>query len=214
MSKHSLQYKTMEIFQPVPVSEIEMSARQFEIVTAAGKILTKSGISGLTIKNLAKEMDFSESAIYRHYPGKEDIIVTMLDYLAYDMDMRYKKALEGETNPQEQLVKLLTNQAVFFTENPYFVVVVFSDGLREESERINQSSTILMQTKIGHLLPILEMGQKAGCFRSDLPAEDLVHIVMGSFRLLMYKWRVANFNFNLKAKNKNLIKSILTLIQN
>lgn len=204
----------MKITQPAPVSEIEMSARQFEIVTAAGKILTKSGVKGLTIKNLAAEMDFSESAIYRHYSSKEDIIVTMLDYLAYDMDMRYKKALEGETNPQEQLVKLLTNQAVFFTKNPYFVVVVFSDGLREESERINYSSTMLMKTKMGHLYPILETGQNAGCFRSDLPTEDLVHIVMGSFRLLMYKWRIANFNFNLKAKNKNLIQSILTLIQN
>ena len=42
-----------------------ISDRQLEIIEAAGKILTASGISGLTIKNLAKEMKFSESAIYK-----------------------------------------------------------------------------------------------------------------------------------------------------
>ena len=35
---------------------LEISSRQLEIIEAAGKILTTSGVSGLTIKNLAKEM--------------------------------------------------------------------------------------------------------------------------------------------------------------
>ena len=44
-----------------------ISDRQLEIIEAAGKILTASGVSGLTIKNLAREMKFSESAIYYCY---------------------------------------------------------------------------------------------------------------------------------------------------
>ena len=56
----------------------DLSERQFEIITAAGKLLTRSGILGLTIKNLAREMDFSESAIYRHFSSKEEIIISML----------------------------------------------------------------------------------------------------------------------------------------
>ena len=53
----------------------ELSGRQIEIIEAAGRILTVSGISGLTIKNLANEMKFSESAIYRHFKSKEEIII-------------------------------------------------------------------------------------------------------------------------------------------
>lgn len=192
---------------------IEMSARQFEIITAAGKLLTRSGVTGLTIKNLATEMHFSESAVYRHYSSKEDIIVSLLQYLAYDMNSRYDDALAGETDTESSFVKLLKNQAAFFTENPYFVVVVFSDGLMEESERINTAITEIMQTKMKHLMPIINSGQENGCFRKDLTSEDLAHIVMGSFRLLMYKWRISNFEFNLKRKNKQLIESILTLIK-
>mgnify|MGYP000995151449 FL=1 len=58
-----------------------VSDRQIEIIEAAAKLLTNSGVSGLTIKNLAKEMKFSESAIYRHFESKEDIILSMLDFV-------------------------------------------------------------------------------------------------------------------------------------
>ena len=60
-----------------------ISDRQLEIIEAAGKILTTSGVSGLTIKNLAKEMKFSESAIYRHFTSKEEIIIALLEYLQF-----------------------------------------------------------------------------------------------------------------------------------
>ncbi|HRG39465.1 MAG TPA: TetR/AcrR family transcriptional regulator, partial [Bacteroidia bacterium] len=68
---------------------IKLKDRQLEIVEAAGKILTASGVGGLTIKNLAKEMKFSESAIYRHFTSKEEIIIALLEYLALSMDERY-----------------------------------------------------------------------------------------------------------------------------
>ncbi|MFN5416495.1 MAG: TetR/AcrR family transcriptional regulator, partial [Flavobacteriia bacterium] len=58
----------------------KISNRQIELIEAAGKLLSTAGISGLTTKNLAKEMNFSESAIYRHFKSKEDIIVEMLNY--------------------------------------------------------------------------------------------------------------------------------------
>ena len=65
---------------------MEITPRQLELIEAASRLLTTSGVNGLTIKNLAKEMNFSESAIYRHFSSKEDIILAMLDYLAENID--------------------------------------------------------------------------------------------------------------------------------
>ncbi len=60
---------------------MNIKPRQLEIIEATGKLLTTSGLNGLTIKNLALEMNFSESAIYRHFSSKEEIIITLLKYL-------------------------------------------------------------------------------------------------------------------------------------
>ena len=47
--------------------ETDLSTRQLEIIEVSGKILMQKGILGLTTKNLAQEMKFSESALYRHF---------------------------------------------------------------------------------------------------------------------------------------------------
>ena len=75
---------------------MEITPRQLEIIEATGKILTTSGVSRLTIKNLAKEMQFSESAIYRHFESKEEIIIAMLDYLSETMDELLKNSRDKQ----------------------------------------------------------------------------------------------------------------------
>lgn len=191
---------------------MEINSRQMEIIEAAGKILTRAGVGGLTIKNLAKEMEFSESAIYRHFSSKEQIVIAMLDYLADSIDKRLTNATRSH-DPEQNFLALFNEQFTFFNNNPHFVVAVFSDGLMEESQLINTSILKLMNVKIKHLMPIIMEGQQKGIFTGAVPAEELVHIIMGTFKLQMFKWQVANFQFDINRAGKNMVHSLLTLIK-
>lgn len=191
-----------------------ISDRQLEIIEAAGKILTASGLSGLTIKNLAKEMKFSESAIYRHFASKEDIIISLLEYLAQDMENRFSRVITDEQSPEENFRAIFQNQFSFFKMNPHFVVAVFSDGLIEESQRINEKILRIMSVKMKHLMPVLKEGQEKHVFTKSISIDDLLNVVMGTFRLQMFKWRVANFDFDIRIKGDHMIESLLTLIRN
>lgn len=191
---------------------MEVTKRQFEIIEAAGKILTTSGVSGLTIKKLAQEINLSEGAIYRHFASKEDIIVGMLEFLADKMFMRLKE-VTNSSHPEEQFKALFQEQFRYFKANPHYVVAVFSDGLLEESKRINEVISKIMMVKRSILLPIITSGQRTGVFTSAISAEDMTQIVVGTFRLQMYKWRLANYEFDLKKEGTNLVKSILELIK-
>jgi len=192
---------------------MEITPRQFEIIEAAGKILTSSGVSGLTIKNLAKEMKFSESAIYRHFASKEDIIVAMLNYLAESTNERLS-GLTDSLAHEERFKALFKEQFRFFKNNPHFVVAVFSDGLMEESQRINEIIGKIMTVTIKHLMPIIKEGQQKGVFTNSITTEELMHIVMGAFKLKMFKWRIANFQFDIIKNGDSMVQSILTLIKN
>jgi TetR/AcrR family fatty acid metabolism transcriptional regulator len=187
--------------------------RQFEIIEAAGKILSSSGVSGLTIKNLAKEMQFSESALYRHFSSKEEIIIAMLEFLASNMDDRYTNAISEQQTTEEKFITMFQNQFAFFEKNPHFIVAVFSDGLLEESQRINETIMKIMVVKMKHLLPIIIEGQNQMVFTNSISPEQLTHIVMGTFRLQMFKWRIANFQFDIKTNGNDMIQSILSLIK-
>lgn len=190
-----------------------ISDRQFELIEAAGTLLSKSGVSGLTIKNLAAELKFSESAVYRHFASKEDIILGLLNFLASNMDQRLAAVVAADLSPEDKLKALFESQFQFFSENPHFVVAVFCDGLMEESSQINTAIGKIIQVKMKYLQAVMIDGQQKGIFTNNLNAPELIHIVLGSFRLLMYQWRISNFSFDLKDKGNSLVQSLLKLIK-
>lgn len=192
---------------------MDLSDRQLEIIGTAGKILASAGLGGLTTKNLAREIGFSEAALYRHFASKEEIILALLRFLHADMDQRLKNVSRTDTDPVANFRALFESQFHFFSQNPHFVVAVFSDGLFQESEKINQAILQLMQVKMNYLLPIVTKGQQQGLFTQALGSEELVHVIMGSFRLQMYKWRIANFQFDILRQGKYMLEALLILLK-
>ena len=175
---------------------MEIKVRQLEIIKAAGEILTESGLAGLTTKNLAAKMGFAESALYRHFKSKEEIIVTMLQFLAADMDKRLTGCVAKLNNPVEKIKAVFNNQFDFFAKHPHFLVAVFSEGMLQETKEINAAIMQLITIKRKHLLPIIKQGQIEGVFETTSPAEVLLHLIMGSFRLHMLQWRMTDFSFD------------------
>lgn len=192
---------------------MEMKPRQLEIIEATGRILTRYGVNGLTIKNLAKEMNFSESAIYRHFSSKEEIIFELLNYLAESTETRLGY-LKKSDFLEENFMALFEEQFNFFSKYPYFVVAVFSDGLMEESQRIKEAYFKLMFVVMTNLMPIITQGQQKEIFINTISAEQLVHIIIGSFKLQMFKWKVFDFKSDLIQDGHSLAESMLLLIKN
>lgn len=193
---------------------MEITSRQLEIIESAGKILTSSGVSGLTIKNLAKEMHFSESAIYRHFTSKEEIILAMLEYLAITIEERLQNAIRTTDEPEAKFTAMFQSQFAFFESHRHFVVAVFSDGLLKESQSINEAILKLLGIIVKILFPILLEGQQKGVFSNTVPLEDLMYILMGTFRLQMFRWRLEDFQFDINKAGNKMIQSVLTLIKN
>ena len=159
---------------------MEITPRQLEIIEATGKILTASGANGLTIKNLAKEMQFSEGAIYRHFSSKEEIIIMMLKYLKTNIS-KILSNLTKTGDVEKDFVIFFTRLSLYFKKNPYFVVTVFSEGLMDESDKINNEISGLMTLTSSHLEQILQEGQKQGTFIQSVASSDLTMISLATF---------------------------------
>lgn len=191
---------------------INLSNRQIEIIEASGKILMEKGILGLTTKNLAKEMNFSESALYRHFKDKEAIISLLIRFLSDNITTRFEGILQKDINSEEKFIELFQNQFLFFKANPHFIVIVLSDGLLDHSEDIKAEILKLMKANAVVFKKMIEEGQQAGVFNQEIEIEHLVHFVMGTFRLQMLKWKLANFSFDIEKVGMKTMTDLLTLL--
>lgn len=190
------------------------SKRQHEIIASAGKLLMEKGIKGLTTKNLAQEMGFSESALYRHFTNKEDIVVLLLQHLAASMKTRLDAITQSEATASHKLTAVFNSQFQFFAQHPHFVVAVLSEGLFDESEKINQAIIQLVNYKTQLIAGLFEEGKQQKEFNIELATPDMVHITVGCFRMMMLKWKFSQFQIDLiqqgnaiMATNFNLMKA-------
>ena len=192
---------------------MELKPRQLEILEAAGTILNEEGIGGLTTKNLAKRVGFTESALYRHYPSKEEIIAALLEYLYTNMATRLPPiAAMSDVAPEARLRRLFGSQLEYLAEHPYFLVAIFSDGLLKYSPAIKERMLQIMFIMRSAVLRIIQDGQESSVFVNHIPAEELTLILMGSFRLLMLQWRMDDFEFDVKSAEHQHIENLISLI--
>ena len=189
------------------------SKRQQEIIESAGKLLMEKGIKGLTTKNLAIEMEFSESALYRHFKNKEDIILLLIHFLSENINLRFETILKAENNAEEKFLALFLSQFQFFKKNPHFIVIVLSDGLMDNSEDIKNSIKKLIETNFAALKKIMTDGQESKLFNQEMEADSLVHFAMGTFRLQMLQWKLSNFSFDIEAQGMKTMTNLLTLLK-
>ena len=61
---------------------------------------------------------------------------------------------------------------------------------------------------------IIVDGQKSGEFRKDIAYKEITHLIIGSIRYTVTKWRLTNFKFNLIKEGRVLMKSIKAMIEN
>lgn len=191
---------------------MNIKPRQLEIIEATGKLLTTSGINGLTIKNLASEMNFSESAIYRHFSSKEEIIVTLLKYLNENVNTIFKESSISGVFEKDFTV-LFRKLTTYFMENPFYVVAVFSEGLMNESARIGERILQLMNNLTKHVRTIIGEGQKKGLITRSLTSEQIVEIIIPAFRHQLFRWKISNFESDVAQSIESLAGSLLLLLK-
>lgn len=193
--------------------KLDITDRQIEIIEASGKILMDKGITGLTTKNLAQEIGFSESALYRHFKDKEAIITLLIQYLAEDINHRFEQILSSEANSEEKYLLLFKSQFQFFKKNPHFIIIVLSDGLMDSSEAIKECIEKLIQTNMKTFNTLITNGQNTDVFTQHVETEYLVHFIMGTFRLQMLKWKLSNFSFDIEKNGMITMTKLLSLIK-
>lgn len=190
----------------------QTSQRQYEIIQAAGKLLIEKGVKGLTTKNLAAKMGFSESALYRHFKNKEDIIVFLLEFLKQNIEQRLTEIAYSSANPTEKLSQIFNSQFVYFSQNPHFVVAILSEGLFDETEKIYNTMLKIVQYKVQIISGIIEQAKLQKEILETISTADMVHILMGSFRLMMLKWKISKFQLNLIEQGNALMQININLL--
>ncbi len=191
----------------------KLSKRQSEIIQASIRLIGEGGIQALTIKNLSSEIGIAESALYRHFKSKTEVLNTLLDFLGFIVISHYDNVYKLKASPFEKIKKMITGQLKLFAENPPYAIVILSDGLYKNEKALHEKIFKIMESAKSTFINIIEEGKKSGEIRKDITSDQIAFVIMGSVRLTINQWSLSGFNFDLQKRGNILFKTLKTLIQ-
>ncbi|MCZ4635700.1 TetR/AcrR family transcriptional regulator, partial [Streptomyces rubrogriseus] len=96
--------------QPVP------RTRRAEILAAAVPLFARDGFANVTNGQIAREVGLAPSALYRHYPGKVDILAAACLQAAGLLAQGVERSLREVTGPHEAVAALAATYVAYSFE--------------------------------------------------------------------------------------------------
>jgi len=190
-----------------------MTDRQLEIINVSLDLISESGIQALTIKNLAKKIGFSESAIYRHYENKIQILLAILEYFRENTERLFSEAAAGSGSNLEKIEKVFISHFKKFSATPSLVPVIFSEELFRNEPQLEKKVGEIIKKNSEVLVKLIKVGQEKGEIRSDIKEQHLALILMGSLRMFVKNWHLSNYKFDLITGGEEFIASVINLLK-
>ncbi|HNR69284.1 MAG TPA: TetR/AcrR family transcriptional regulator [bacterium] len=189
-----------------------LSKRQQEIVQAAIDLIAENGIQELTIKKLSARIGVTEAALYRHFRSKMDILLAILALFRRSGEQTVQKVNTLADTSGERLEALFLQRLHQLADHPTIAAVIFSEEIFQNDRRLADTVYSIMSDNLAAIVELVAEGQRRELLRRDVSAENLAILVMGSLRLLVTRWRLTGFDFDLNKEGGELWKTLKVLL--
>lgn len=85
------------------VTPAQLQSRRDQILSAATVCFARKGCAQATMQDVAAEAGLSVGALYRYFPGKDDLIASVFEGIGRRTSMLFTRAAEGADSPGEVL---------------------------------------------------------------------------------------------------------------
>jgi AcrR family transcriptional regulator len=173
--------------------------RQKQIADAAAKIIVKYGSEHVTTKKIAQEVGISETAIYRHFKNKTDLLA----FLIKDVEKTLlAEIVVDNVQPMtlEYLEKIVNVHIDKVIQRKGISFQVIAEIISLGSKRLNVLAFTVTNKYINKVRNVFELGREAGVIRRDINLEAAATLFFGMIQGLVSTWALSQYKFNLEEK--------------
>jgi TetR/AcrR family fatty acid metabolism transcriptional regulator len=178
--------------------------RKQQIIGAARKLIVKKGSEHLTVRSIAKLVNITEAAIYRHFRSKREILSFLMKHITESMlETLNTKPFEG-TAPLEAVNQILTHHLSEIEERQGMSFQVIAEIISLGDKKLNKEVYDSITSYLDRLRTLLLEGVRAGIVREDIDLEASAMLIFGMIQGLVNVWALSNYSFDLAKKYSSL----------
>ena len=191
----------------------EEETRKKEIIKISLKIVDKYGIKKLTVARIAREVGFSESALYRHFRCKKELISMIIDSAYLDVQSHYKEIKNKAGNSMEALRLVLRKHLEYLALYPGLFRVIYSDEIHMGESFLLDKFHFFTNATIRSVKKIISQGMKEGVFRKDINLSLAAIHFLGIIQTAFSFWTIKDRKISLIRAGDKLLLQFLSGIK-
>jgi len=176
--------------------KLDTATRREQIAEAALALISEKGMQGLAIASLARRVGLVNSALYRHFNGKDEVLDAMLDLIGDRLMANVKAVRRESARPLDQLRQLLMRHIRLIRENQALPRIVFSEEIYSGKPERRTKLFNIISRYLTNVSDIFSEGQKNGTIRSDTDPLVLAVMFLGLIQPAAILWHLSNNKFD------------------
>ena len=183
---------------------ISTAIRKKQIIDAARKLIVQKGSEHLTIRSIAKEVNLSEAAIYRHFKNKREILSFLMSHIITSMLDEIDRTSSNGAPSLETVQAILRNHLSRIEQSRgmsfQIIAEVISFGDRNLNRQVYESINIYIE----RLKDLINAGVNGGSIRDDIDLDACAMLLFGMIQGMVNVWALGRYGFDLTDKFESL----------
>jgi AcrR family transcriptional regulator len=153
--------------------------RQEQIKQAVLDIIHTDGLKNLSTRMLAQRIGMSEGTIFRHFPTKQDIILSIISDVQRDFIGSLRTIANSTIEPEERLKKFLCQTVKYLIDNKGITMLLFSEASHNNDAELKANLQQIFNNQKKLVSKIFLDGIAMGRWDESIPVENLAMLYMG-----------------------------------
>lgn len=191
------------------IFSLEEQNRKTEIVNACLRIMDSSGIKGLTVARIAQEVGFSESALYRHFKSKNEIIRFILEEASLMAKHQFQIVKDSNQDSRKQLRKLMQLHLEFLEDYPGIFRIIYTDEMHIGETYLLEMLDKMVNQLIGFIKQIIDEGKLKGEIKPEVDSSLAAIHCLGIIQTVFTYWTIKKREISLNQAGMSLLNQLM-----
>lgn len=159
--------------------------RRAVTVETVVQLAAEQNPSTITTSAIASRMGLTQGALFRHFPTKDAIIESVMEWVAARLLSRVEKAVKKAPSPLAALEAMFMAHIEFVAQHPGVPRILFGELQRAEDTASKRMVQRLIHRYGEQLHGLIEEGKKSRELDADLDTEASVILFIGTIQGLV-----------------------------
>lgn len=168
-----------------PVKHLPAEERRAVTVEAVVELAGSQNPSEITTMAIAKHMNLTQGALFRHFPTKDAIWQAVMEWVADRLIARIDRAAQGIESPLAAMQAMFMSHVEFVAEHPGVPRMIFGELQRAESTAAKRMVQTLLERYGERLHRLIEQGKTRGEIAAVVDSEAAATLFIGTIQGLV-----------------------------